>query len=214
MAKHEVSNVRHLTDSTFVIRFERKGIEFRTGQYFFIGRAGTLEQKEYSIYSSEQEPHLEVLVRAVDEGLVSRDLQTCRPGDLLEVEGPFGSFLLEESDRQTHNYLFVATGTGISPFHSFAGTYPDLRYVLLHGVRFAEEAYDRQNYGPDRYVLCTSQDEEGDFHGRVTAYLNEADYPESTLFYLAGNSTMIREVYDLLEAKGISNSRIRTEVYY
>jgi len=214
MTKHKILAVRHITDSTFVVRFEREGIAFRAGQYLFLGREGTLEQKEYSIYSSEEDPYLEVLVRAVDEGLVSKDLQSCRPGDLLESDGPFGSFLLDDLARQTSNYVFVATGTGISPFHSFVRTYSDLNYVVLHGVRFGTEAYDRERYGTDSYVLCTSRDGEGDFRGRVTEFLTRAAYPDNSLFYLAGNSAMIRDAYDLLEGKGIANSRIHTEVYY
>lgn len=214
MGKHKVTHVRHLTGSTFVVRFERKNTEFTAGQYFFVGREGTLEQKEYSIYSAEQDPCFEILVRAVDDGLVSAHLQTCAPGDLLELDGPFGSFLIDQEARQTNRYVFVATGTGISPFHSFVATYGELTYDLLHGVRFAEEAYDRTDYVSDRYTLCTSQDEAGDYRGRVTNFLREAVYPDNTLFYLAGNSDMIRDAYDLLEGRGISNRRIHTEVYY
>ena len=55
---------------------------------------GNNQVREYSIYSTEQDTSLEVLIKEVDNGLVSRQLRKLIPGELLEVDGPFGYFTI------------------------------------------------------------------------------------------------------------------------
>ena len=46
----------------FLLTFERAGLQFQTGQYLSLGIPGHREQREYSIYSGENDPFLSVLV--------------------------------------------------------------------------------------------------------------------------------------------------------
>jgi NAD(P)H-flavin reductase len=62
-AGHKVQQIRELTDSTYVVRFDKGELSFKTGQYLSVGVRGTGEQREYSIYSGENEPFLEILVK-------------------------------------------------------------------------------------------------------------------------------------------------------
>lgn len=209
-----VHEVRNLTESTYVLRFDRHGMQFTAGQHITLGVFGDNQVREYSIYSTEQDPFLEVLIREVDDGMVSRRLRKLKKGDCLSVDGPFGFFTIDDEKRSRTNFLFVATGTGIAPFHSLIGTHPELDYQLIHGVRFKNEAYERESYPEERYMLCTSRDTEGDFEGRVTDYLAGQDVDSDTYVYLCGNCDMIYEVYDLLTSAGIDSDQIKTEVYF
>ena len=128
------------------------------GSILLSGLQGELNQREYSIYSGEKDDYLEILVREVLTGNVSLQLKQCKPGQLLQVNGPFGSFGLETFDMFKRKLLFIATGTGISPFHSFVRSYPGIDYILIHGVRYKNEAYERNDYDPGRYILCTSKE--------------------------------------------------------
>jgi NAD(P)H-flavin reductase len=110
--------------------------------------------------------------------------------------------------------LFIATGTGISPFHSFVQTYPDLDYTLVHGVRLKEEAYEHCDFDNEKVTLCTSGDSTGDFYGRVTDYLFTQKLDASTNCFLCGNSEMIYEMFDMLTGKGVPVSNIYSEVYF
>jgi ferredoxin--NADP+ reductase/benzoate/toluate 1,2-dioxygenase reductase subunit len=196
-----------------VLRFDRNDMAFRAGQHITLGLQGNNQVREYSIYSTEQDTSLEVLIREVDEGLVSKQLKKLIPGELLEVEGPFGFFSIDKLNLN-RKFLFVSTGTGIAPFRSITGSYPSLNYTLLHGVRLAEEAYEKHRYPRDRYVLCTTQDQQGDFNGRVTEYLKQKTLDSDTLVYLCGNCDMIYDTYDLLTSRGFPSSNIKTEVYF
>ena len=142
MKLHKITAIRHLTDSTFVIQLERNELPFQTGQFVILRRPGTIEQREYTVYSGENDDFLEILVREVTEGKVTPRLKKLQPDDKLDVDGPFGFFRFQPTMFPTQKFLFVATGTGISPFHSFVKTYAELDYRLIHGVRFGEEAYD------------------------------------------------------------------------
>lgn len=206
---------RQVSDSAYVLRFNRKNFDFEPGQYLTLGVLDTRQTREYSIYSSVKDEALEVLIKEVEDGFLSLKFKKIKVGDQLLVDGPFGFFNIEAEELKTKKFLFVATGTGISPFHSMIKSYEGkIDYTLLHGVRNIEEAYDREEYDKDRYILCTSRGNKGDYKGRVTDYLKEHDVDNETLVYLCGNSEMIYDVYDILMSKGMSSDNIRTEVYF
>ena len=206
--------IRPLTEHTFILRLERKDLSFQTGQFIVVRRPKTIDQREYSIYSGEQDQYLEILVREVNDGKVTPQLKKLRPGDKVEVDGPFGFFQFQPHLFSVQNFLFVATGTGISPFHSFVKSFPNLNYKLIHGVRYYNEAYEHNHFEPEKIVLCTSADKNGNFTGRVTDYLDSQEINPETHCFLCGNSNMIQDAFDILISKGIPVNNIYTEVYF
>ncbi len=209
---------RTLSGSAFVLRLERNELAFRPGQWINVGRAGSLQRREYTIYSPPSEDFLEVLVKEVEGGTVSRDLRRCQAGDMLDVDGPHGSFCIQP-ETASGKFLFIATGTGVSPFHCLTLSYPDLDYQLLHGARTPLELYDHEAFESGRVVACISGSERGAggarFHaGRVTSYLRENPVEPTRFCYLCGNSDMIYECYAILRAYGVPPARIFAEVYF
>lgn len=211
---HKIRQIRVLSEGTFVLRFDRGNMQFKAGQHIIVGLKGELNQREYSVYSGENDDYLEILVREVPEGIVSLQLKQCIPGQLLQVNGPFGSFGLEKFDMYSRKLVFIASGTGISPFHSFVKSYPGIDYILLHGVRYKNEAYERNDYDPLRYILCTSKDSNRGHKGRVTRFLPGYPVYPDMLFYVCGNNNMIYEVSHILRGKGIPAENIFSEVYF
>ncbi len=211
---HKVIALRPLTEHTYIVQLERKDIAFQTGQFIVIRRPGTIDQREYTIYNGESEGALEVLVREVDDGKVTPQLKKLKPGDQVEVDGPFGFFRFHPNMFPVQNFLFVATGTGISPFHSFVRTFPDLNYKLIHGVRYANEAYEHDHFKKERITLCTTGDKNGHYNGRVTEYLAGQNIKPETQCFLCGNSEMIQQAFDILTGKGVPVQNIYTEVYF
>lgn len=211
---HNIIDFRMLTETAFVIRFERNNLEFIPGQYLNIGTESSLLEREYSIYSGIHDPFLEILVREVPGGDVSPGLRQLKPGQKLRLSGPYGSMVLADDKINHAKFIFIASGTGIAPFRSYARSYPVLDYQLIHGVRFSKEAYDKQDYSPDRYILCTSGDTNAHYAGRVTSFLKENEIDTQSLFYVCGNSSMIYEVYDILREKGVGAERMFSEVYF
>ena len=209
-----VKEVEYLTPSAYLLRLEKNNISFQAGQYISLGLPGDAEKREYSVYSGENEAVLEVLIKEVEEGLVSKQLKSLMPGSRVEIDGPFGFFTISPHLRNNRKLLFIASGTGIAPFHSYIRTYENLDYKLLHGIRYLDEAYGREDYNPDRYIVCTSKDRGGTFHGRVTDYIRANPVNKDTLCYLCGNSEMIHDVYDILTGQGVPSENLHAEVYF
>lgn len=211
--RHFVRDLRWLEAGSFVLRVDRAGLRFTAGQCVSLGLWRSGVTREYSIYSGEQDDHLEFLVRVVRNGTVSPALAALRPGDPVYLAGPYSDFgLSSESLEAPH--LLVATGTGIAPFHSFVRTHPRLDYLLLHGVRDPEQRYDFTAYETARYVACVSGESGPHFHGRVTAKLRQLDPRPRTRAYLCGNHAMIEECFDILRAKGVAADDVHAEVFF
>ena len=212
--KAKVLKLRFYTGSTFSIRFERKDFQFKAGQYLVLSVPGISESREYSVASGENDPWLEVLVREIPEGNLTPTLKKLKPGDFVEVEGPFGFFVLNENELEEKEYVFLATGTGISPFQSFVKSVPEINYHLVHGIRNFEEDYGRDIFPVLHRTICTSRDERGNFAGRVTKFLKEATIDTDKIYYLCGNSQMIDETAGILEDAGVPVRNIRSEVFF
>jgi ferredoxin--NADP+ reductase/benzoate/toluate 1,2-dioxygenase reductase subunit len=133
---------------------------------------------------------------------------------MVEVHGPFGRFGMEREAAESGRFVFIASGTGIAPFRSMVRSYPEMDYKLIHGVRYSEEAYDRDEYAPERYVLCSSRDSKGSYQGRLTGYLKMCKLEPETHFYLCGNSDMIFDSLEILKGKGFGREQIHCEVYF
>ena len=173
---YKVVELRELTENTFVLSLPKSRFKFEAGQHISLSILGDYQSREYSIYSAEESDHLEILVKEVEGGYFSPKLKHLKAGDMVEIHGPFGKFGLDQKKRDTHQHVFIASGTGIAPFHSMVKTYPGLNYKLIHGVRYLNEAYEIEEYDRERFTVCTSRDKNGDFNGRLTEYLKNADF--------------------------------------
>ncbi len=211
---HKIQSIKYLTNSAYIIRMERNNFDYVPGQYISLGLADDMNMREYSIYSGVNNQYLEVLIKEVKDGDVSVLLKKVKIGQSLNVEGPYGFFTLREEDIKNRRFLFLATGTGISPFHSFILSYPKLNYKLIHGISNISEAYEKEIYLDNSYFSATSRDSNGDFSGRLTTYLSTLNVKPDTLCYLCGNVDMIHDAYDILQEKGIAVDQIHSEVYF
>lgn len=210
----KVIDIIHKSKSTFVLRTEKPIEKILPGQCFSIGTPDTSINREYSIYSSPQEDYLDFLIREVEDGYISKKLKTLKKNDNVEINGPFGEFLVP-LNYINKKFLFICTGTGIAPFHSFVKSFEKLDYKILHGIRYSDEKYDSKVYDENRYIPCVSKNDEGeslhvtDYLKNNEKFLNHFDY-----IYLCGNRMMISETLDILDFAKISGDKIITEVFF
>ncbi len=218
--EHTVQDIRHITESTFVLQFSRNDLPFIAGQHLSVGPQSDMHMREYSIYSGIDDDFLEILVKEIPEGTVSPALKRLKKNDAIKVEGPFGFFTISEEEKHAPLYC-IATGTGISPFHCFVRSYPHLPFVILHGIRNASERYEHAAFASHNYIPCISRDtshtaltETTHYHGRVTAYLKKHKINPDGVYFLCGNCDMIYESFDILQSAGVSSEHIKAEVYF
>lgn len=211
---YKIEKITHLTDSTFVISLPKPKFEFKSGQCVWImSDKNEYCIRKYAIYSGENDNNLEFLIREISEGELTPILKELKIGDNIDVDVPDGKFTLDPEIAKNNKIVFIASGTGIAPFRSMIKSNSNLDYHIIHGIRYQEEAYNKEEYG-NRYTSCTSKDPDGDYNGRVTSYLKNVDFDKNTHFYICGNSKMITDVYELLKNKDIKYYQLHREVYF
>ena len=147
-----------------------------------------------------------------------------RPGDIVRVSAPGGSFRLAEP--LDGDLVFIATGTGISPFRPMIARALEVgtkeRVTLLSACAVADilfrAEFDALAASEPRFrFLPTLSRPDPDWKGLtgyVQAHLDLALGGRSRLdAYLCGRKDMINAVRPLLAAGGVSSSRIYYEKY-
>lgn len=203
-----------LTKDTFTLTLERPPkFKFQAGQRMRLFSGG--KNRDYSLIPGATQHQLTLLIRSVDNGIVSTHLGRCPLGTVLDFSGPGGHFIYRPS---SHQAVFVATGTGIAPFAAMsrAGV---KAFTILHGGRHADDLYFRDLVEPAavRYIPCLTGDAPslaGDaFPGRVTTYLQHHLPAGEYDFYLAGRREMIAEVLDIVDHR-FPASRVYSEIFF
>jgi ferredoxin--NADP+ reductase/benzoate/toluate 1,2-dioxygenase reductase subunit len=204
-----------MTENVFLLEVERKDFLYSSGQNASIGPHLVYHKnRDYTFYSAPHENTLKFLIREVADGEISPLLMDVKPGDKVDVVGPYGDFTIQEKDNTSIKHLLIATGVGIGPFRSFITSHPDLDYKVIHGIRYVREEVMAREIDPDRYVSCVTAEAGGTFQGRVTDYLNTHEFEPDTYYYLCGNPHMLRDISDLLVKKGVPEEKIQVEPYY
>lgn len=225
-----VSRVRDLTHDVREIALSLTGpasIRFLPGQFvsFEVDRPGRLPAtRSYSIASPPgRDGSIELLVNRVEGGPGSGYLFGLREGDTTSFRGPLGSFTLHDGTR---DLLFVATGTGIAPLRSMLWTLADSAstrpITLFWGLRSERDLYYQDELEQLRarlpgfaYVTTLSRPA-GEWTGSIgwVSALVEQRVPDVDNIdaYLCGNAAMIRDVREILRARGLCP--IHTEQYY
>jgi ferredoxin-NADP reductase len=212
----ELLNRHWLSKNAFEIELTRpKSFEFAAGQTVCFRHDSI--QRYYSLLSAPDDPILRICVQRVPNGHFSVILADARIGSRLKFTGPHGYFTFKPSPRDP---VFVATGTGIAPFVSFARS-GIKDFILFHEAASAEELY-YQSYLTkikSTYHPClpsfpaAATRPPGMFQGHVAACI-KAHLPRGTYdFYLCGHEEMIRNVTLLVDER-YARSYVYTEVFF
>ncbi|NCO71546.1 MULTISPECIES: ferredoxin--NADP reductase [Shewanella] len=136
-------------DKLFSLRIKADVEPFIAGQFIKLSQIRDEKRvaRAYSLVNPPGKDYVEVLAVAVEDGLLSPDLQALTPGDSIEVTSKATGFMtLDEVPNgalQGKHLWFFATGTAVGPFISMLATDgPWQRFekvVLVYGVRLGED---------------------------------------------------------------------------
>jgi len=233
-----VAAVDQLTDDAVAITFDvpdelRGTFDFAAGQSLTLRRVvdGTEHRRTYSICSpAGAAPRIGV--RELPGGLFSAWLlHEVRPGDVIEVQPPSGSFRADPAQGGRH--LCIAAGSGITPMLSIASTVlsnPGAEVTLLYGnrttatVMFAEELADLKNDHGARFdlihVLSREPRDVELFSGRLDAdrlrTILTALVPVDGVdhVWLCGPLAMVQDARGVLAELGVAPERIHVELFF
>jgi ferredoxin-NADP reductase len=223
---YKVTNVEKVTYDTTKIRFEGPKVEFKPGQFMMISCPvdDEIVKRAYSISSSPTKDYLEITVREVPTGLVSKILQKVKIGDEFELTGPFGAFFFdEETDK---DIILIGCGCGVMPFWSMIDNIIDknldvkvkyfVSYQKEHDIVFKEKAEQliKDNPNIKIYYTLTRDNENSSWqgrHGRIDKeYLAEnIGNISGKTFFVCGTIAFANSMKEILLELGVSKDNIK-----
>jgi propane monooxygenase reductase subunit len=200
-------------------------ITFFPGQYVDITVPGAGATRSFSMAntSSREDGRLEFVIKVYPGGLFSSLLdERLRPGDRLDLTGPFGVFTLREGTDE--DLIFVGGGAGLAPIlallRSMAERGIDRRAVFYYGARtrrdlcfIPELRALEEKLGNFRFVPALSEPTEGDgWDGEVGLVTDVVRRHEKDLrrahAYLCGPPPMVEAAMPLLAELGVGEKHI------
>ncbi len=205
---------------------EGQRLQFRAGQYIdFVLADGS--HRAFSIANAPEDDELiELHIRHVDGGkFTDWVFSKLKDQTILRLEGPHGSFVLDEdSDRPM---LFIGGGTGLAPLksqieHAFHKGI-ERPMTLYWGVRSKRDLYlpdlplqwerEHPNF---RYVPVLSEPDP-DWEGRTgfvhEAVLEDIDNPADYDIYMAGPPVMVKAALEALRQHGVPDEQIHYDSF-
>ena len=234
----KVIDIKNETSDTVSVAFEipeggKSTFDYTSGQYLTLkfNINGNEERRSYSMCSSpfSGEP-IRIAVKRVDKGLVSNHINdVIKVGDQIEVMSPQGNFTLETSLEQK-TYVAFAAGSGITPIWSMIKSVldnePGSKFVLFYGNKTSDSIIFKNEIDSltgDRLSVyhILSREETGNSitNGRIdknkaTELLkSNLDLLKSKAFFMCGPEEMIFNVKDVLQNLGVSEDKIKFELF-
>jgi len=205
---------------------EVKEFYFIPGQFVSFTEVlnGKTITRPYSIASPPGGNRFEICLNRLPEGLFSPHLFGMQPGNSVEMSAPLGFFVLRNPGIDS---VFVATGTGVTPFRSILQAYlgqgDERQITLIFGVRYEShlmyrddfEALARQH--PNFHFWPTLSRPDASWTGRaghVQMHLPEALGGRHDLdVYVCGLKLMVDDVRAMLKGLGFDRKQIIYEKY-
>lgn len=133
-------------------------------------------------------------------GNILKNIQT---GDMLAIEGIYGSFVLQDSD---HPKVFIATGTGLAPIMYMMRSVADIEKLLLFGVQDSASLFYTEDIKKipklASHIFLSREEIAGFRHGRID--LSGFAFPKESEFYICGNPAMVEDAVSTLQNQGFT----------
>ena len=188
--------------------------DYLPGQFITIlfEHQGKTLRRSYSIATPPQGSNrLEFAASYVESGPGSEYLFDLKPGDKIQVSGPYGRLILKEPAPR--RYILLATSTGVTPYRAMI---PALEQHLASHPDFLNWAAQSPRVLFRAYLSREKLEQKPDHihYGHVQAGFPDLNLnPEQDFVYLCGNPAMIDEAFELLKEQGFSTQQIVREKY-
>jgi len=229
IARVRVLSSRQLTPTTHGIRIEKpRGFTFRPVQYVGLEIATPHGSEEYpmSLASSPTRDYLEFGAR-ISPSPWKEGFRALSPGDEVEVDGPYGHFVLDES----RDAVFVAGGIGVTPLKGMVEYIADMNWSHEAVLVFSNQREDEIVYRDELDALVrinprfralhtlTQEPPESKWSGRRgrldAPLLAEAGKSlRDPTWYVCGSPRMVHSAVGMLYGLGVAEARIDYEAFF
>ncbi len=201
---------------------------FQAGQYVRLGDHGQPLREPYSIACSHaqaaKEGSLEFLIQVWQDESPGAHLARLAVGRRVDVEGPFGTFVVPEGERP-RAVVLIGGGTGIAPLRAIwweiLSKSPATRVLVLQSARtpgelsYAGELRRLANDGRITLVETVTREAPRAWlgrRGRIDARMLAGliDGPDTWCF-VCGPDSLVKDVPKLLASIGVDTRGVRAE---
>ncbi|MFH1376593.1 MAG: FAD-dependent oxidoreductase [Candidatus Woesearchaeota archaeon] len=218
--KIEVIGIKKFSEGSFILKTKKpKAFNFKAGQFVMIHYKNN--KKAFSISSHPSNKTLYFLIKKHNKGAVTPFLYNLKKGDKIEISGPFGAFTIK--DLSSKEIIFIAAGTGISPFRGMIlealKRFPNKKINLIFGFRqdfYYKDFFDKlkeKNKNFNYHAFCTGniKDWKGK-KGRVTEHMPKIIIsPNNKEAFICGPKEMAESTKNTLIKIGFKLDQIHME---
>jgi len=218
--KYNVDEVKKLNDKVveiIMLSLDKK-INFKAGQYIFIGFKGkniSTETHPFSISSGIFDEKLKIVVKSF--GKYTTQLQNLKAGSKAIIEGPFGIF--SYLNTKNKNQVWIAGGVGITPFLSMAKSLTNNEYKIdlyycvntKSEIVLLEDLTNISIKNNNFKVITLCSDTDGYINSKVIS--NHSGNLLEKDFFLCGPPQMMKGVRSQLLESGVHNNKIHSEEF-
>jgi NAD(P)H-flavin reductase len=205
--------------------------EFEAGQFIILNvtdAEGKPQRRSYSIANAPQDKtFVELCIKILPDGRVSSQLDTIKVGETIEIDGPYGKFVVDKEAKK--EIILVAAGVGVAPIRSLLldihhSAY-DAPVSLFFGFRFMEDYLFKEElialkeaYPTFSFYPVISRPKEGEDHGMDVGHVNGVlskyiSTPENKMVYICGSLPMVKDVVASLEEIDFTREQIKTDAW-
>lgn len=216
------------TRDTSTLRLELpKPFEWRPGQFIMViaNINGENVRRAYSVASSPTKPYLEISIRQTETPTMSKYLNEVVEGDEIQIKGPYGKFIWDET--VSPQIFCLAAGSGITPFRAYAQYIIDNNlknpYKLLYSCPYGDDVIYYEELPKligqipnHEYKLFITREPRGLTnieHGRINLDVLKKEIKgyENANFHLCGSPGFVTALIDDLVEIGIPREQIKRE---
>lgn len=221
-------------NSTFTFSFApTKTFKFLPGQHLYL----TLNNpklndyrgptRQFTIASTPTRPDLiEITTRIRHESNFKQALSQLKKNDLVEIDGPNGTFILDEHEAGDH--IFIAGGVGITPFISFIqytiDKKLDSKFNLLYSNKerysiayfnYLESVKNKHDFLTTTYFLTREKAGKNFVASRIDADSIQKHTEKLTepVYWVCGPPAFSDSMMKIIKNMKVKNSHVRFEKF-
>jgi ferredoxin-NADP reductase len=218
--KTEIVSIQNPATGVYTLEFcSEKRFKFAPGEFLHLAldeydpSGAWPESRCFSIQTAPAEENIKITY-AVKGRFTQRMEQELSTGKSVWLKLPFGDLFTQEHSKE--NVVFVAGGTGITPFLSL---FTDESFAKYHHPRlylgfrnrdlhfYHTELEKATHLNPELQIAVFYQDTDGIIDiGQICA-----DNPDAGAFFISGPPVMIKNFKQYLITKGVNENKVKTD---
>ncbi len=219
--RSKIIDIQNPISGIFVVKFKslEKNYKFKPGQYLHLAideynpSTQWPESRCFSMESSPSEEFIKITyaVKGAFTGRMARELKT---GGEVYLKLPYGDFIVNPHSKE--NCVFIAGGTGITPFLSLFNDISFKAYSnprLYLGFRnngfniYNDELQNAEKINPGFKITVFYEDADGVINIEKIFKENGS----SPVYFISGPPVMIKSFKEFLKNNGVMDVNIRTD---